>query len=124
MFKAHLSAFFAKVSPAVYHLRFCLSWNRDIFFLGRPFPADSGSCPNLSLHLTFKHTILSFCPSHRLSTPHHLSRHLHYPFIKFLSSCPPSPSCIPQVLSARLKMFFKDSSPVQLMQESHCVVKV
>lgn len=33
MFKAHLSAFFAKVSPAVYHLRFCLSWNRDIFFL-------------------------------------------------------------------------------------------
>lgn len=59
MFKAHLSAFFAKVSPAVYHLRFCLSWNRDIFFL-----ADHSQ-----LTLARAQTSVSTLPSNTQSYP-------------------------------------------------------
>lgn len=58
-----------------------------------------------------KPSVLLCCPSHLLHSPPPVPTPLLYPIIKFLSSCSPSPSYIPQVLTTRLKMFFKDSSP-------------
>lgn len=58
-----------------------------------------------------KPSVLFCCSSRLLHSPPPVPTPLLYPIIKFLSSCSPSPSHIPQVLTTRLKMFFKDSSP-------------
>lgn len=105
-FSTSLGGHFAKMNPADILLKFCLSWKRDWKTtpcwlwrwgggLGRsqtrnPIPLLIWPCP-------LSTTVLYTC-----SIPVD-------PFVKFLSSCPLSPSYFP--FSARPRMFFKDRRP-------------